>query len=112
MKKFSKPIIGLMMLASIFTTLTPAIGAKASANESIVYSTQRATMYGWVTTHDGVGVNLRASQSTSSTILAKIPEGTKVTITSVLSNWYKVTYNGQTGYIARGYLVDEYGDSI
>lgn len=68
--------------------------------------------YGWVCTHDGVGVNLRASQSTSSTILAKIPEGTKVKISSILLNWYKVTYDGQAGYIARGYLIDEYGDAI
>ncbi|GEM_PF-2999598 len=114
MKRFSKKIMGLVMIASISTTLIPAVGTFAATTDTNLtqYSVTRATTYGWVCTRDGVGVNLRASQSTSSTILAKIPEGTKVTITSVLSDWYKVTYNGQTGYIARGYLIDEYGDAI
>jgi uncharacterized protein YgiM (DUF1202 family) len=114
MKDMLRKIIGLAMVVSLCTSLT--IGANAATNETLKNSTNAeitaSTTYGWVCTHDGVGVNLRESQSTSSKILAKIPEGTKVTITSILSNWYKVSYNGQTGYIARGYLIDEYGDAI
>lgn len=114
MKNMSRKFIGLAVVVSVCTTLT--IGASAATKEITTNSSQSvvvaAVTYGWVCTQDGVGVNLRASQSTSSTILAKIPEGTKVTISSVLSNWYKVSYNGQTGYIARGYLIDEYGDAI
>jgi uncharacterized protein YgiM (DUF1202 family) len=113
MKRLTKKIMGLAIVASISTSLVPSAGIlAASPDKSLTQYSVAATTYGWVCTQDGVGVNLRASQSTSSTILAKIPEGTKVTITSVLSNWYKVTYNGQTGYIARGYLIDEYGDAI
>ncbi len=115
MKYAFRKLIGLAVVVSVCSTL--AIGANAATIESTAKSSQNVVVaasvtYGWVCTHDGVGVNLRASQSTSSTILAKIPEGTKVTISSVLSNWYKVSYGGKTGYIARGYLIDEYGDAI
>ncbi len=114
MKNISKRIIGLAVVLSVCTALT--VGTSAATVGTTANSVQNvvalSTTYGWVCTHDGVGVNLRASQSTSSTILAKIPEGTKVTILNVLSNWYQVSYGGQTGYIARGYLIDEYGDAI
>ncbi len=114
MKNVFRKFVGLALVVSVCTTLV--IGASAATKETTENSDQSmvvaAVTYGWVCTHDGVGVNLRESQSTSSTILAKIPEGTKVTITSVLSDWYKVSYSGKTGYIARGYLIDEYGDAI
>ncbi|MEH7504144.1 SH3 domain-containing protein [Neobacillus drentensis] len=50
-------------------------------------------------------VNLRQSNSTSSTVLTIIPNGTSVKSAEETSNgWFKVNYNGKTGYVSGTYL--------
>ncbi len=54
-------------------------------------------------------INLRSSWSTSSAAVS-VPAGTEVTVTATSTNkvngyvWYKVSYNGQTKYVASGLL--------
>ena len=117
MRNLTLKFTGLAIAATLCATITPSVSTYAAnvqqSNIGIAQTLNtKAVEYGWVTTHDGVGVVLRKSTSTSSARLDAIPEGTKVKILSILSNWYKVTYNGKTGYVARGYLVDKYGDAI
>ena len=52
-------------------------------------------------------LNVRQSPSTNSTILIRIPKGTKVSVLEETGGWYKitVTYKGQT---VTGYVVKEY----
>jgi len=54
-------------------------------------------------------VNLRASASTSARILTTMPEGSRVTAAggASVSGFYKVTYQGQTGYAFGTYLERE-----
>lgn len=52
----------------------------------------------------GETVNLRSEPSTSSTILASMKKGEKVTKISEENDWIKVKYGNTTGYVA-GYLV-------
>jgi len=52
----------------------------------------------------GSTVNLRKSPSTSSSVIAKLPKSTQVKVTSSSKNWYKVSYNGKTGYISRNFI--------
>ena len=49
-------------------------------------------------------LKLREEPTTKSTVLAYIPAGTKLEVISPLENWYKVTYNGKTGYVSAGYV--------
>lgn len=49
-------------------------------------------------------VNLRASGSTKSKILAVVPKGTTVTVTATKSGWSKVTYKKRTGWLSSKYL--------
>ena len=51
-------------------------------------------------------VRLRSSKSTSSSsnIILVIPSGRTVTILGVSGGWYKVIYNGQTGYVSSDYI--------
>ncbi|MCM3727702.1 SH3 domain-containing protein [Neobacillus cucumis] len=50
-------------------------------------------------------LNLRQSGDPSSSILTVIPNGTTVTAGEITSDgWYKVTYNGKTGYVFGTYL--------
>ena len=49
-------------------------------------------------------LKLREEPTTKSTVLAYIPAGTKLEVISPAENWYKVTYNGKTGYVSAGYV--------
>lgn len=49
-------------------------------------------------------VNLRSEASTSSSILAELKNGTKITVVSTANGWCKVTYSGKTGYIKQDYV--------
>lgn len=46
-------------------------------------------------------VNLRQSPSTDAEIIGKLTTGTKITIVSEENDWYKITFNGQEGYVAK-----------
>ena len=52
-------------------------------------------------------LNLRSQPNTSCGILAKIPNGARVEVTQLGESWCAVTYNGQPGYVMRGYLALE-----
>ncbi|MGG1398818.1 SH3 domain-containing protein [Bacillus salipaludis] len=49
-------------------------------------------------------LNFRQSSSTSSNVLAVIPNGTTVKSSMKTGDWYQITYNGKTGYVSRSYL--------
>ena len=49
-------------------------------------------------------VNFRSQPNTSSSVLASLKNGTVIDVTGVQSNWFKVTYNGKTGYVHPDYI--------
>lgn len=49
-------------------------------------------------------VNLRSEANTSSSILAELKNGTKITVVSTANGWCKVTCSGKTGYIKQDYV--------
>ena len=61
----------------------------------------------------GGSLNLRQSTSKSSTILASIPNGTALTVETVSghNDWFKTTYNGNTGYVVAQYIAAISGDT-
>jgi len=58
---------------------------------------------GTVTT-SGSALNLRAAPSTSSAVLARMPNGAALTVCGQWGDWYAVEYNGQRGYAAGQYV--------
>ena len=59
---------------------------------------------GCVSLDDGE-LNLREKATTASVILTTIPNGTRLDIyPCVTDGWYKVTYNGLTGYVSSKYI--------
>lgn len=54
-------------------------------------------------------VRLREEPNTSCTTLDRINGGTKLEVLETLEGWYKVSYNGQTGYVSADYakIVEE-----
>ncbi len=57
-----------------------------------------------VTTQNGGGLNLRSDSSTSSDILAEIPDKTVLNVTQAIKGWAKVNYNGFEGWVSTAYL--------
>ena len=53
------------------------------------------------------GLNMRKDPISSSDVLAVIPNGTKLTVINEQDGWYKVQYNGQTGWISKDYTSSE-----
>ena len=55
-------------------------------------------------TIDGSYVRMRSGASTSSSSLGTYNSGTTMTVTGVSGAWYKVDYNGNTGYMSSDYI--------
>ena len=59
-----------------------------------------------------VAVNLRSSAKVADgNIILTVPAGRTVTVLGSTGNWYKVRYNGRTGYMKSGYFTDETSSS-
>ena len=85
-KKFTATFVAVViMLSAVFSSVVAADSSR----------------YGIVTASL---LNLRSEASTSSKILAQIPRGQTVSVTSIQSGWAKVTYYGTTGYLSLEYL--------
>lgn len=96
--------------ATVAYANTGYISAVTSAYPSETVSSGSATAT--VSTSDGTGsVNLRASASTGAQVLAQIPSGTQVTVSSDDGSWCVVSYQGMTGYVMSVYI-SYTGDSL
>lgn len=60
---------------------------------------------GTVTTSSAV--NFRTEATTSSESMGKLSDGTRVAILDETDGWYKVAYNGKTGYMSSDYVVSQ-----
>lgn len=52
-------------------------------------------------------VNIREEATTKSDAIVKVSKGTKLTCYSYEGGWYRVKYNGSTGYVAEKYVTAE-----
>lgn len=79
-----------ILLTLLFLALSTALFAQAFRNGS------------------GSGLNLRSEPSTNATVVASIPPNAKVSILEKTnSEWTKVDYDGQTGYVSSKYLTQK-----
>jgi len=60
-----------------------------------------------VKTSNGGPLNLRAEPNANGSVLARIPNGTKVTLSPHNEKWGKTTYNNKEGYVMLSYLTEE-----
>lgn len=96
--------------ATVAYANTGYISAVTSTYPSETVSSGSATAT--VSTSDGTGsVNLRATASTGAQVLAQIPSGTQVTVSSDDGSWCVVSYQGMTGYVMSAYI-SYTGDSL
>ena len=94
--------------ATVAYANTGYISAVTYPSETVSSGSATAT----VSTSDGTGsVNLCASASTGAQVLAQIPSGTQVTVSSDDGSWCVVSYQGMTGYVMSAYI-SYTGDSL
>lgn len=49
-------------------------------------------------------LNVRSRPTTSSSVIGKLNKGASVTLTGYKDKWYRIDYNGQTGYVYGDYI--------
>ena len=59
------------------------------------------------TTTTTAKVNMRRSASSSAALVERIPKGDTITVISAKGNYYKVQYDGKTGYVMKDFVVDD-----
>lgn len=101
-------VIGILIVAFLNRSRTSSKSSIQSDASSSYYSRERGRI---ISTN---GLNLRDTPNSNGAVLAKIPynetvgivdkNGTSETISGQTANWYKVEYNGTTGWIWSGYL--------
>ena len=74
------------------------------SGEYLTGTTETDFALGTGTVKCGSSVNFRSGPSTSSATYGELKNGTAVNVVGVSGGWYKVTYNGKTGYIHPDYL--------
>ena len=79
------------------TYLTLASSSSSSSSESVTEMSQ-------TTAYAISAVHMRTGPSTSYNSLRVLNPGISVTLTGYTDNWYRVTYNGETGYVYKTYL--------
>ena len=60
--------------------------------------------YGQVST-DGAVLNVRSGPGTGYAKVTTLSNGTVVQITGIDNSWYKITYNGVSGYVSSDYMI-------
>ena len=102
MKKLILPTVCFAVLS------TPAFGKVIYAAENDTSVTKVGQIHietRYVKVDSGSNLNVRASASESSPVLAKLPYGSKVVFFSEGSGWAKVKANGKEGYVSANILV-------
>ena len=91
---------------------TTAVGRQYELNNQTIDSVLGTTPILYDETNKRIGtvitekddLNVRASSSTSSDIIGKVPKGGKVSIVADEGDWYKIDYNGDFGFVLKQYV--------
>ena len=59
---------------------------------------------GTIASSNGKSVNVRRAAGTGYATITQIKDGEKVTVVDESGNWYKITYDGITGYVMKEYV--------
>lgn len=73
------------------------VGGGAASNST--GSSSSASGY-YKVSANGSNLNMRSSADSSASIVGKIPDGTRIYVSTISGGWGKVTYNGTTGWVA------------
>ncbi|MGE7717628.1 SH3 domain-containing protein [Priestia megaterium] len=92
-----KIMVGMALTATLATAVTPGFGS-IGGNQEKAYA---ATVTYKVTASK---LNVRSGAGTNYGIIGSVVKDQMLSVVSKSGSWYKINYNGRTGYVSSGYV--------
>ncbi|TCN04999.1 L,D-peptidoglycan transpeptidase YkuD (ErfK/YbiS/YcfS/YnhG family) [Bacillus sp. BK006] len=92
-----KLMVGMALTATLATAVTPGFGS-IGGNQEKAYA---ATVTYKVTASK---LNVRSGAGTTYGIIGSVVKGQTLSVMSKSGSWYKINYNGRTGYVSSDYV--------
>ncbi|MED3854479.1 SH3 domain-containing protein [Priestia megaterium] len=92
-----KLMVGMALTATLATAVTPGFGS-IGGNQEKAYA---ATVTYKVTASK---LNVRSGAGTTYGIIGSVVKGQTLSVVSKSGSWYKINYNGRTGYVSSDYV--------
>jgi L,D-peptidoglycan transpeptidase YkuD (ErfK/YbiS/YcfS/YnhG family) len=96
-KQLKKLMVGMALTATLATAVTPGFGS-IGGNQGKAYA---ATVTYKVTASKS---NVRSGAGTTYGIIGSVAKGQTLSVMSKSGSWYKINYNGRTGYVSSDYV--------
>ncbi|PEB60382.1 hypothetical protein COM86_30295 [Priestia megaterium] len=96
-KQLKKLMVGMALTATLATAVTPGFGS-IGGNQEKAYA---ATVTYKVTASK---LNVRSGAGTTYGIIGSVVKGQTLSVVSKSGSWYKINYNGRTGYVSSDYV--------
>ena len=100
-----RTLMAIIAALTLLVCAVPVSGFTASGSEQTTEEALETVSSYPYTTKTKVKVNLRASRSTRSTLLKKIPADAEITVNAVKGSWAEVQYKKYSGYVKTDYIV-------
>ncbi len=100
-----RTLMAIVAALTLLVCAVPVSGFTASGSEQTTEEALETVSSYPYTTKTKVKVNLRASRSTRSTLLKKIPADAEITVNAVKGSWAQVEYKKYSGYVKTDYIV-------
>ena len=100
-----RTLMAIVAALTLLVCAVPVSGFTASGSEQTTEEALETVSSYPYTTKTKVKVNLRASRSTRSTLLKKIPADAEITVNAVKGSWAEVQYKKYSGYVKTDYIV-------
>jgi len=97
-KQLKKLMVGMALTATLATAVTPGFGS-IGGNQDKAYAA--ATVTYKVTASK---LNVRSGAGTTYGIIGSVVKGQTLSVMSKSGSWYKINYNGRTGYVSSDYV--------
>ena len=94
------------------TVAAQPVAAGAAVTVAATSSSGQATYAQSIQGKTTTRVNMRAGASTSNHVLTVVPKDDNVTILGESGSWYRVSYAGRTGYVAKNYVTMDAGATV
>ncbi|MBQ4869749.1 SH3 domain-containing protein [Priestia megaterium] len=96
-KQLKKLMVGMALTAALATAVTPGFGS-IGGNQGKAYA---ATVTYKVTASK---LNVRSGAGTNYGIIGSVVKDQMLSVVSKSGSWYKINYNGRTGYVSSDYV--------
>jgi len=97
-KQLKKLMVGMALTATLATAVTPGFGS-IGGNQEKAYAA--ATVTYKVTASK---LNVRSGAGTNYGIIGSVVKDQMLSVVSKSGSWYKINYNGRTGYVSSDYV--------